>query len=154
MLAIALNLGQSNGNMDSGRQDPHHHLIRDLVVHPTQLVGERSSRAEEAHDVLLLAGDDQRVGVMQRVGEILQRGPYCWVAQDVLRFLQQREYIAHSHHSPSDLDAVLLVSLNRLHRMLDLQSHLRDMLHATHWIRHLESILMAPATRLLRRRSD
>lgn len=149
MLGIALNLAQSNGSVDGGHKDPHHHLIRDVIVHPTQLLGERGSRAEEAHDALLLAGDHQRVGVAERLGEILQRGAHCRIAHDVSRFLQLREDITHSDYSPSDLKAILLVSPNRVHRLLDLQSHLRDMLQATHWIRHLDSILMPSAKLLL-----
>lgn len=118
-------------------ENGHHQVLQDIILHLAQLPGQLPRGAEEAEDVPALAGRDHLVGPGHGVLEVLQRFAHRPVhRRHSTLLLQKRQQLADPAHAPLDPAALLLVLADRLHRLLDRERQVDDLVNDEGWISH------------------
>jgi len=128
---------QDDGGVGVEGEGRQHHLVRDVVVDPTQLLGQVPRRDEAAEDAPILAGRDELQGAFHGRLQVLQRAAHRRVAvRHACLLLQPRQDSAEPEHALPDLPAHLLVLVSLVRCLLDLEPDFHDPVHDGHRIGH------------------
>ena len=72
-MTTSLNSQQYDGGVGIDGEGRQHHFVQDVVLYPTQLLGQFPGREAAADGGPLLAGRDQLEGTLQGLLQVLQR---------------------------------------------------------------------------------